>query len=82
MIATLAAVAEIDTDMKRMARASAARRQLMTITGVSLLTVAFGTPIDDPSFIRRFQDIGAYLGLVPKRDHSAELDYASPIGYQ
>ena len=65
MIATLAAVAEIDTDMKRIARASAARRQLMTITGVSLLTVAFGTPIGRSVFHTPIPRHRCLFGLAP-----------------
>ena len=35
--------------------------------------------IDDPSRIRRSRDIGAYLGLVPTRHQSGELDYTGGI---
>jgi transposase len=31
-------------------------------------------PIDDPKRFRRSRDIGAYLGLVPRRDQSGEID--------
>jgi hypothetical protein len=61
----ITAVAAIDADMRRMARASVACRRLMTIPGVGQLTaLAFVAAIDDPSRIRRSRDIGAYLGLV------------------
>jgi transposase len=64
--AVMTAVAAIDADMRRMTRASAACRRLMTIPGVGQLTaLAFVAAIDDPSRIRRSRDIGAYLGLVP-----------------
>jgi transposase len=63
--AVMTAVAAIDADMRRMTRASAACRRLMTIPGVGQLTaLAFVATIDDPSRIRRSRDIGAYLGLV------------------
>src|SRR3984885_12903405 len=69
--AVMTAVAAIDADMRRMTRASAACRRLMTIPGVGQLTaLAFVAAIDDPSRIRRSRDIGAYLGLVPKRYQS------------
>jgi Transposase IS116/IS110/IS902 family len=59
-------------DMRRMTRASAACRRVMTIPGVGQLTaLAFVAAIDDPSRIRRSRDVGAYLGLVPRRYHSA-----------
>lgn len=35
--------------------------------------------IDDPSRIRRSRDIGAYLGLVPRRYQSGEVDYTGGI---
>jgi Transposase IS116/IS110/IS902 family len=74
------AVAAIDADMRRMTRASAACRRLMTIPGVGQLTaLAFVAAIDDPSRIRRSRDIGAYLGLVPRRYQSGEVDYTGGI---
>jgi hypothetical protein len=46
--------------------------------GVGQLTaVAFA--IDDPPPIRRSRDIGAYLGLVPRRYQSGEVDYTGGI---
>ena len=72
----MTAVAAIDADMRRMTRASAACRRLMTIPGIGQLTaLAFVAAIDDPSRIRRSRDVGAYLGLVPKRYQSGEVDY-------
>ena len=79
--AVMTAVAAIDADMRRMTRASAACRRLMTeIPGVGQLTaLAFVAAIDDPSRIRRSRDIGAYLGLVPRRYQSSEVDYTGGI---
>ncbi len=78
--AVMTAIAAIDADMRRMARASAACRRLMTIPGVGQLTaLAFVAAIDDPSRIRRSRDIGAYFGLVPRRYQSGEVDYVGSI---
>ena len=78
--AVMTAVAAIDADMRRMTRASAACRRLMTIPGVGQLTaLAFVAAIDDPSRIRRSRDVGAYLGLVPRRYQSGEVDYTGGI---
>jgi transposase len=78
--AVMSAVAAIDADIRRMTRASAACRRLMTIPGVGQLTaLAFVAAIDDPSRIRRSRDIGAYLGLVPRRYQSGEVDYTGGI---
>src|ERR1700687_3871877 len=69
-----------ESAMRRMARTSAACSRLMTIPGVGQLTaLAFVAAIDDPSRIRRSRDIGAYLGLVPRRYQSGEVDYVGSI---
>ena len=74
------AVAAIDLDMKRLVRASDACRRLMTIPGVGQLTaLAFTAAVDDPDRFRRSRDLGAYLGLVPRRTQSGEIDYTGRI---
>lgn len=78
--AVLAAVAAIDADIKRMVRTSDACRRLMTIPGVGQLTaLAFTAAVDDPERFKRSRDIGAYLGLVPRRYQSGEVDYTGSI---
>ncbi len=78
--AVLGAVAAIDADMKKLVRASDACRRLMTIPGVGQLTaLAFTAAVDDPSRFRRSRDLGAYLGLVPRRYQSGEIDYVGGI---
>jgi hypothetical protein len=63
-----------------MARASGACRRLMSIPGVGQLTaLAFTAAVDDPGRFRRSRDIGAYLGLVPRRYQSGEVDYTGGI---
>jgi transposase len=78
--AVLQAIAAIDRDLKRLARASEACRRLMTIPGVGQLTaLAFVAAIDEPERFRRSRDVGAYLGLVPRRYQSGEVDYTGSI---
>jgi transposase len=78
--AVLEAITAIDRDMKRLARASEACRRLMTIPGVGKLTaLAFVAAIDEPDRFRRSRDVGAYLGLVPRRYQSGEVDYTGSI---
>jgi transposase len=78
--AVLGAIAAIDADMKKLVRASDACRRLMTIPGVGPLTaLAFTAAIDDPNRFRRSRDLGAYLGLVPRRYQSGEVDYVGGI---
>jgi transposase len=77
--AILKAIVAINTDMKSLERSSACRR-LMTIPGVGRLTaLAFAAAIDDPDRFRRSRDVGAYLGLVPRRYQSGEIDYTGSI---
>src|SRR5215212_7842016 len=78
--AVLAAIVAIDGDIRRMVRASDACRRLMSIPGVGQLTaLAFTAAVDDPGRFRRSRDIGAYLGLVPRRYQSGEVDYTGSI---
>ena len=78
--AVLAAIAAIDTDIKRMVRTSDACRRLMTIPGVGQLTaLAFAAAVDEPERFKRSRDIGPYLGLVPRRYQSGEVDYDGHI---
>ncbi len=77
----LEAVVAIDRDMRLLARSSQACQRLMTIPGVGQLTaLAFVATIDAPERFRRSRDVGACLGLVPRRFQSGEIDYvgASP----
>jgi transposase len=52
----------------------------MTVPGVGqLTTLAFTAVIDDPERFKRSRDIGAYLGVVPRRYQSGEVDYTGSI---
>jgi transposase len=42
-------------------------------------TLAFVAAIDDPIRIRKSRNVGAYLGLVPKRHQSGEVNYVGGI---
>ena len=76
----LEAVVAIDRDMRLLARSSQACQRLMTIPGVGQLTaLAFVATIDAPERFRRSRDVGAYLGLVPRRFQSGEIDYVGSI---
>src|SRR5271154_2025434 len=62
------------------------RRHQAHDDGVGSLPTAHDDPrrrptaaIDDPSRIRRSRDVGAYLGLVPRRYQSGEVDYTGGI---
>jgi transposase len=50
-------------------------RRLMTVPGVGSLTaVTFVTTIDDPARFERSRDVGAHLGLTPRKYASGEVD--------
>ena len=50
-------------------------RMLQEVTGVGLLTsLGFVLTIDDPARFKDNRDVGAYLGLTPRRDQSGGSD--------
>lgn len=78
--AILTAVSAIDRDIKKMTRKSEVCRRLMTVPGVGPITaLAFAAVIDDPRRFKKSRDVGAYLGLVPQRYQSGEIDYSGSI---
>ena len=55
-------------------------RHLMTVPGVGPLTaLAFRATIDRPDRFRRSRDVGAHLGLTPRRYQSGETDVQGRI---
>jgi transposase len=69
-----------DREIERIARNSDVCKRLMTTPGVGPVTaVAFLTTIDNPHRFSRSQDVGAYLGLTPRRYQSGEVDRAGHI---
>jgi transposase len=61
-------------------RTDATCRRLMTVPGVGTITaVTYLTTIDDPGRFQRSRDVGAHLGLTPKKYASGEVDRNSGI---
>jgi transposase len=55
-------------------------RRLMTVPGVGPLTaLAFRATIDQPDRFRKSRDVGAHLGLTPRRYQSGETDVQGHI---
>lgn len=55
-------------------------RRLMTVPGVGPLTaLAFRATVDRPDRFRRSRDVGAHLGLTPRRYQSGETDVQGRI---
>jgi transposase len=68
-------VAKYDIQIRELAKADHTVRRLMTVPGVGPVTaLAFASTIDDPQRFARATDVGAYLGLTPRRYQSGELD--------
>ncbi|HTI81276.1 MAG TPA: transposase, partial [Acetobacteraceae bacterium] len=70
----------LELQLVRLARKMDACRRMATVPGVGAITsLTFVTTIDDPSRFRRSADVGAYLGLTPKRYQSGDVDIAGRI---
>ena len=55
-------------------------RRLTSVPGVGPLTaLAFTSTVDDPGRFRDLGQVGAWLGLVPRRYQSGQLDHAGRI---
>lgn len=62
------------------ARKDSVTQRLMTVPGVGIQTaLAFQAEIDDPLRFRKSCDVGAHLGLTPKRYASGETDWTGGI---
>jgi transposase len=73
--ALLAQIAKYDAQIRAIAKVDETVRRLMTVPGVGPVTaLAFVSTIDDPHRFAHASDVGAYLGLTPRRYQSGELD--------
>jgi transposase len=76
----VAQIAELDRTIRQLARNDDTIRRMMTVPGVGpVVALAFQSVVDDPGRFARATDVGAYLGLTPKRYQSGELDLAGRI---
>lgn len=84
LLATLSGLRErrraFDRQLAGIARADDTCRLLMTTPGVGLITaLAFSGTVEDPTRFRRSSDVGAFLGLTPRRYQSGEVDHGGRI---
>lgn len=78
--ALCAATAAIEEELRAIAKESPLARRLMTVPGVgALVALGFIATIDDASRFRRASDVGAFLGLTPRRYQSGETDRSGRI---
>ena len=79
LVAIEAQLEKLDGELKELARRHEVAWRLMSIPGVGPLTaMAFIAAIEDVRRFARMRDIGAYLGLTPKRYQSGDTDV--PLG--
>ena len=78
---TLCAAAEAMTeDLKMIAKESGLARRLMTVPGVGpIVALNFIALVDDASRFTKVSDVGAFLGLTPRRYQSGETDWSGRI---
>jgi transposase len=74
------AIAALDAELRAIARTIPVARRLMTVPGVGVMVaLSFIATVDDPGRFRRAADVGAFLGLTPRRYQSGETDYTGRI---
>jgi transposase len=74
------AAADLDIAVKKEARDHSVARRLMTIPGVgAVVSLNFIALVDEPTRFGKTSDVGAYLGLTPKRHQSGEVDWSGRV---
>lgn len=73
-------LSKLDREVKLIVRKNKQIRNFMTVPGVGPITaLAFMAAIDEPSRFQRSRNVGAYLGLTPRRYASGEVDRSGGI---
>lgn len=76
---TLCKVA-VDLEQKAKAKSHPVAKRLMTIPGAgSIVSLSFVALVDDPSRFSKTSDVGAFLGLTPRRHQSGEIDWSGRV---
>ena len=78
--ALCAATQAMDAELKAIARESDLVRRLMTVPGVGpVVALSFAATLDNAGRFRRAKDVGAFLGLTPRRHQSGDVDWSGRI---
>jgi transposase len=78
--ALCAATEAMDDELKAIARDNDLARRLMTVPGVGpVVALSFIATLDDVRRFQRARDVGAFLGLTPRRHQSGEVDWSGRI---
>ncbi|WOH63926.1 IS110 family transposase [Bradyrhizobium sp. BWA-3-5] len=73
-------IEKYDRQLLAVAKGDQTVRRMMTVPGIGPLTaLSFVVTIDDPTRFRHSADVGAYLGLTPRRHQSGEIDRTGRI---
>lgn len=71
---------DLDAEIQRFAKDSSLAQRLTSVPGVGpIVALSFIATIDDATRFRRAVDVGAYLGLTPRRYQSGETDWSGRI---
>src|SRR5947209_16952426 len=77
---TSAELRKLDRNIEQIARTNPVHQRLMTVPGIGAVTAAaYVATIDSPERFTRAKDVGAYLGLTPRRYQSGEVDRVGRI---
>jgi transposase len=72
--------ADLDRQVRGLARQSSQARLLMTTPGVgAIIALDFASAIDDPSRFKSSQRVGCYFGLTPRKYQSGQTDITGHI---
>jgi len=78
--ALCAAAEAMDDELKSIARGSDLARRLMTVPGVGpIVALSFIATLDDAGRFKKSKDVGAFLGLTPRRHQSGDVDWSGRI---
>jgi transposase len=71
---------DLEKAVKKKAKNHPVARRLMTVPGVGPVNaLSFIALVEDPSRFSRSSDVGAFLGLTPKRHESGEVDWSGRV---
>lgn len=74
------ATADMDRALQVKSKSHPITRRLMTIPGVGpIVSLSFVALVDDPTRFSKTSDVGAFLGLTPKRHQSGEMDWSGRV---
>lgn len=73
-------IRSLDRFLARQARQDEVCRRLMSVPGVGAITaLAFRSVVDDPKRFASGEELASYLGLVPRRQQSGQMDRMGSI---